>query len=208
VRSSSATTVNGLPSITINTPPGTASGDILIAMVAHQNGVNRNLLPPSGWTVVPNADWTDGTNARIRGFYRVAGSLEPPNYTFTFASGSGADMSGGILAILGGSPTAPINISNGQSNGSVGSKNVTAPSISTTVANTLLIFGGACNVIAGFTPPTGMTEHWDVASSGTYKVATEAASQALGPLGPTGVRVALASTSCRSVALSLAVAPD
>jgi hypothetical protein len=85
---------------------------------------------------------------------------------------------------------------------------VTAPSITTTVANTLLVFGGACNVIAGFTPPAGMTEHWDVSSSGTYKVSTEAASQALGPLGPTGVRIATASTSCRSVAVSIAVAPN
>jgi hypothetical protein len=177
-------------------------------MVTHQNGVNRNLLPPSGWTLVPNGDWSDGTNARLRSYYRVAGPLEPPSYTFTFASGTGQDMSGGILAILGGDPARPINVSNGQSNGTVGSRNVTAPSITTTLVNTLLIFGGACNVNASFTPPPGMTEHWDVASSGTYKVATEAASQALGPLGSTGTRVAIASTSCRSVGMSIAVAPD
>jgi hypothetical protein len=177
-------------------------------MIAHQNGINRNLLPPSGWTVVPNADWVDGTNARFRGYYRVAGSLEPPSYTFTFASGSGQDMSGGILAVLGGNPATPINASNGQFNGTTSSKNVTAPSITTTLANTLLIFGGACNVNAGFTPPPGMTEYWDVASSGTYKVATEAATQPFAPIGATGTRVATASTSCRSVGLSIAVAPD
>jgi hypothetical protein len=196
------------PSITITTPAGTSNGDVLVAVVAHQNGVNRNLVPPAGWTAIPNTDWTDGTNARIRGFYKVAGALEPPSYTFTFASGSGADMSGGVLAILGGNPSTPINASNGQSNGSVGSKLVTAPSISPTVANTLLVFGGACNVIAGFTPPTGMTEYWDVASSGAYKVATEGATQPLATSGSTGTRVATASTSCRSVAVSIAVAPD
>ena len=208
MRSSSSNAVNGATSITINAPAGTASGDVLIAIVAHQNGVNRNLVPPSGWTAVPSTDWSDGTNARIRSFFKVAGPLEPPSYTFTFASGAGQDMSGGILAVLGGSPTAPVNASNGQNNGSVGSKNVTAPSISTTVANTLLVFGGACNVSASFTPPVGMTEHWDIASSGTYKVATEAASQPLGALGATGIRVATASTSCRSVAVSIAIAPD
>ena len=53
-----------------------------------------------------------------------------------------------------------------------------------------------------------MTEHWDVASSGTYKVATEAATQPFAPIGSTGTRVATASTSCRSVGLSIAVAPD
>jgi MSHA biogenesis protein MshQ len=170
--------------------------------------VNRNLLPPSGWTLMPNSDWTDGNNVRIRSYYKLAGPLEPPSYTFAFASGAGQDMSGGILAVIGARSTGPIDASNGQFNGTTSSKNVTAPSITTTVANTLLVFGGACNVIASFTPPAGMTEHWDASSSGTYKVSTEAASQALGPFGPTGVRIATASTSCRSLAVSIAVAPN
>jgi hypothetical protein len=86
-------------------------------------------------------------------------------------------------------------------------KPVTAPSITTTVPDTLLVFGGACNVPVTFTPPPGMTELWDRATAGSFKVATETAVQSLGGAQTTGTRVATASTSCRSVAIDVAVAP-
>jgi hypothetical protein len=75
------------------------------------------------------------------------------------------------------------------------------------VPGTLLLFGGACNVIASFLPPAAMTELWDVATSGQYKVATEGAWQYLPNAGATGTRAATASTTCRSVATQLAIAP-
>jgi hypothetical protein len=83
---------------------------------------------------------------------------------------------------------------------------VTAPSVTTASANALLVFGGACAGAFSFTPPSAMTERWDAATSGTYKVATEAAAQSLATSGPTGTRVATASSSCRSVAINVALA--
>jgi hypothetical protein len=162
--------------------------------------------PPSGWTLVPNTDWFQGTNARIHAWYRVAGPAEPAAYVFTLV-GSGDDISGGILAIGGANAAAPIHASGGQSNGSTSSTSVPAPSLTTTLPGALLVYGGACASSVSFTPPASMTESWDAASSGTYKVATEAASQQLATTGATGVRAATASSSCRSVAIQVAVAP-
>lgn len=163
------------------------------------------MTPPSGWTAVPNTDWAQGTNSRIHSWYKVAGTLEPPSYTFNLV-GSGDDMSGGILAIGGANIAAPIDASGGQSNGSTAFIPVTAPSVTTLTPAALLVFGGSCGGAFTLLPPAGMVERWDRASSGTYKVTTETATELLASAGPTGTRVATASSACRSVAINVAIA--
>lgn len=166
------------------------------------------MTAPTGWTPVPNTDWADGNNARIHSWYKLAGSGEPSSYTFQLTGGTGQDISGGILAISGARQAAPINASGGQSNGPGASISVTAPSITTTLANTLLVFGGACANTYTYTPPPGMTEQWDRGTtSANSKVSTEAATQAFGSTGATGTRVATLSSSCKNVAINIAVAP-
>ena len=113
--------------------------------------------------------------------------------------GSGDDMSGGILAVSNTHPTAPINASNGQSNGSTPSTSVTASSLTTTAPNALLLFGGAWG--GELHAAARDVRAWDAAT--VYKVSTEAAAQAFAPAGATGTR----SSSCRSVAIQIAVAP-
>lgn len=152
------------------------------------------------------ADWAQGNNSRIHAWYRIATASEPDSYTFVL-SGGGDDISGGILALENASQGSPINASGGQSNGSTASTSVSAPSITTTVTNTLLVFAGSCASAATYTPPVGMTERWDTASSGTYKIGSEVATAVVGSAGPTGVRTAIASSSCKSVGIQIAVAP-
>jgi hypothetical protein len=84
---------------------------------------------------------------------------------------------------------------------------VTAPSLSTAFPGDLLVFGGACASPVSFSAPAGMSERWDAATSGPFKVATEAATQQLTASGATGTRIATASSSCRSVAIQVAIAP-
>jgi hypothetical protein len=163
------------------------------------------MSPPTGWTAVPGTDLYQSTNARIHAWYRVASASEPSAYAFTIV-GSGDDMSGGIVSIAGADPSAPISASGGQVN-ATSSRSVTAPSITPGVDGTLLLFGGACNVITTFAPPPGMTEATDAASSGTYRVATEIAWELRPSAGATGARIATAASSCRSVAIQVAVAP-
>lgn len=167
------------------------------------------MTAPAGWSLVPNTDWADGNNARIHAWYKLAGPSEPSSYVFPLTGGSGQDISGGILAISGARQAAPINASNGQSNGPGASPVVTAPSVTTSLANTLLVFGGACANNYTFTPPPGMTEQWDRGTtSANSKVATEAATQPIATIGATGTRVATLSSSCRNVAINVAVAPN
>jgi hypothetical protein len=189
-------------------PGGTIAGDLLLAVVGHEAGSRRNMVPPSGWTAVGNADRANAKEVRIHAWYRLAGSNEPSSYTFALTGGAGTDISGGILDLSGTSSTAPINASGSQGNGSA-AVSVSAPSITTTVPNALLIFGGACNNDSAFTPPSGMTEQWDRASTGsTGRVGTDVATGALPNAGATGTRTATASTACRSVGIDIAVAPS
>jgi hypothetical protein len=206
VRASSSNTANAATSIAFATPAGTSAGDVLVATVAHQVGQARNLTPPAGWTAIPGTDVADGNNARIHAWYRVATAFEPLSYTFTLTGGSGQDISGGIAAVQGANTATPINASNGQKNPNQ-SKNVTAPSVTTTVDNALLLFGGTCSAAVTYAPPSGFTEHWDRSSGGTYKVSTEFATKGAGAAGATGSPVATASSSCRGAGINIAVAP-
>ena len=207
VRSVASNAGNSLASITINKPAGTVQGDLLVATVSHQSGGNRSMTAPAGWTAIAGTDVFEGTNAHIHGWYRVAGGSEPASYTFTMTGGDGRDTAGGIIAISGANQATPINVSAGQSNGSSPSPSVAAPSITTTVPNTLLIFAGSGATSATYTQPGNMAEQFDRTTSGTYKVSIEAATQALAGSGATGTRTALASTSVRSVGIMIAVRP-
>jgi hypothetical protein len=207
VRSVSSNAGNALPSLTIPTPAGTTAGDLLVATVAHQGGSGRGMTPPAGWSAVPNTDVYEGTNARIHAWFKFAGASEPSSYTFTLTGGS-QDTAGGIIALSGANAVSPINVSAGQSNGSTGSTSVPAPSVTTTVPNTLLLYAGALNVAAAWTQPPFMSEQFERATSGTYKVSIESATQPLTAAGATGTRTATLSTSGRSVGITFAIAPS
>jgi len=52
-----------------------------------------------------------------------------------------------------------------------------------------------------------MNERWQGSTSDYYKVTNESATQALASAGATGTRTALLSTTGRSVAIMIAIAP-
>ena len=83
---------------------------------------------------------------------------------------------------------------------------LTAPSITTTKPNTALVYSGAVNTTATFTPPQLMPEQWDLIGGGTYQVATASAVGGVAAAGPTGTRAATLSTSAPGVATSVAIA--
>jgi hypothetical protein len=141
------------------------------------------------------------------GWYKLAGASEPPSHTFVLSGTDGRDTAGAIIAVSGVNQANPIDASGGQNNGSTGSTSVPAPSITTTVPNTLLIYAGSGSSLATYTAPAGMTEQFDRTTTGTFKVSIEGATQPWTNVGPTGTRTALASTSVRTVAVMIAVRP-
>lgn len=205
VRSTATGTANyASTSVTIPKPAGTAAGDVLLATIGHQGGTSATLSAPAGWTAVPGADASDGTNARIRAFSRVATAAEPASYTFTL--NRGMSLAGGITAITGANTAAPINAAGARATTS-SSRSIVAPSITTTVPKTRLFYAAAVNSPQTYAPPGGMAEQWDVTTSGRYNVASTTASAGQVAAGATGTRTATTSQNARGAALLIAIAP-
>ena len=193
-------------SLTVAKPAGTTAGDVLLATVSHQGGSGRSISPPAGWTNIPGANASDGSNARIHAFYKVATGSEPASYVFTLTGGGGMSIAGGVVALQGASTTSPINAAGAASTGGANVLQLTAPSITTTKPNTALVYSGAVNTSATFTAPQLMPEQWDVIGGGSYQVANSTAIGGVSAAGPTGSRAATLSTSARGVATAIAIA--
>jgi hypothetical protein len=186
-------------SLTIPAPAGVQPGDVELAVVDDRG--SQALGVPSGWTLVRSDQ--SGYTIKQDVYVHVAGASEPASYTWSYGTAAGA--SGGIVAYSGVDTASPINASSGTTGSGT---TVTAPSVTTTVASTMLVgfFGTA--VPATFTAPAGMSERFDAfATAGTYRAATEGADQLLGAAGATGTRSATASLGSTTVAQLVALKP-
>ncbi len=198
-----------LPSLTITKPAGTVANDVLIASVgvAWRAAVAPVVTPPTGWTLVRRMDNAAATANSLLVYYKAAGAAEPANYSWTFTETSFA--TGGILGFYNVSPSAPIHIENGQNTAS-GTAHAT-PSVTTTVANTMLVTSHTVASSGTWTPPTGMTERVDQRAPPTANAvgqAIEIANVLQAAAGATGAKSATtAATTDRGNAHILALAP-
>jgi len=173
-------------SLTITKPTGTVQNDVMIANI-YVVGTDPNITAPSGWTLV--LDTFDGTTARLSTYYKVAGASEPASYQWTFGGATMAE--GGIITFYGVITTNPVDVYGGQANAA--STSYTAPSVTTTVSNAMLVAafgakaGGGSNTV---TPPPGMTECYDIGQDNNGKSCTEAATVAQASAGASGTKVA------------------
>src|SRR6059058_6221569 len=112
---------------------------------------------PAGWTSIVSTN--NGSTLTTATFWKVAGTAaaDPGPYAFTVSSSS--SVAGGISAYFNVNTTTPIDASGGQATSS-------APSITTTVANTMLVafFGRGGNSAIG--APADMSERFNVVTSG------------------------------------------
>src|SRR2546425_1547754 len=163
----------------------------------------------SGWTLVRRIDNTTKVGLAI--YWKVASSesgrvcksYSTVGYDFAFSPGSGSQsMTGAIVAYSGVDTTTPINVENGQA--TAASTTHSAPSITTTVANTLLVASFALPGTGTWTPPTGMTERSD---STAQAVALEVADVLPATAGATGTKTATASVSKVGATHILALKP-
>ena len=213
-RSSSQVGTPYVQSFQINKPAGVVDGDVMVMTAAIQSwadpptsppDINTVLNPPAGWTLVRKTYLGDPPcslaphSQVLHTWYKVA-SGEPASYTLTFPVVSINKLAVvGILAFSGVDTSNPIDAEGGQAN-CPSSPNVTAPSITTTTANTWLVGGFAVNAGAPsptYTPPPGMTERVDLVA-GDQWVTLEVADEPWAPVGATGTRVAVATDPNRS----------
>ncbi|MGH2477889.1 MAG: Ig-like domain-containing protein, partial [Candidatus Limnocylindrales bacterium] len=200
-RSASSADNTTATSLVIPAPSGVVTGDALLASVSVRG--NPTITPPSGWTLV-RLDINANT-MRQAVFVRSAGGSEPTSYTFALSNAQSA--SGGIVAYSGVDGVSPIDADGGQVNPA--STSITAPSITTTGADRMLVGFFGTPTLTSMVAPAGMTERFDeaVPSTNQYKVTGAAADAGIAAAGATGSRVALAANSAANIGQLIALRP-
>ncbi len=167
----SASAASGVLIITVARPAGTIENDVMVAAI----GVSANaptITAPPGWTLVRQTN-NSAINANSLAVYiKVATTYEPVSYTWTFSASGGS--SGGIQTFYNVDITNPIDAENGQTTPS-GTSHAT-PSITTTVANTMLVTAYTFSSSRAWNNPPlvpalpAVTERFDVRSNGNNNV--------------------------------------
>ncbi len=196
-------------SLTISKPAGTVAGDVMIAAVTSTPS-SIPITAPAGWTLIQSQQQTASTSSVVSAFYRVAGASEPSSYTWILASGH-AGAVGGIVSYSGVDTAAPLDVS--AKAATPKSLNHAAPSVTTTQTGDMLVTVHEYTSARRWTPPAGMTERVDIASSGgsSSGISLEMNQLLLGVPSATGTKIARAASNSDagatiSIALRAAVA--
>jgi len=147
-----ATAIGGTGDAIVNKPAGTLPGDLLVACITVEKGSDATIAA-TGWTPILRTD--NSTDAGLATFYKIAGASEPTTYTFEL---TGQKWAAGISRITGYSTAKPIDVSGGQT-GAPG--DVTAPSVTTTAANTLALAFYTNKKGTSYIPAIDTTERYD-----------------------------------------------
>lgn len=160
-------------SLTITTPSGSNSSSFLVALVAI-DGTGETFSTPSGWTLVSS---NTGSAPWAYCFARVHDGSSP-SYTFT-KSAAVVTAGGTILSYSG---CSGIDVS---AQSSAFTNNATAPTITTSVADTRLMFVWFMGTNdAAATPPSGWTQRLDRSAGSWYMEAWDKdAAQGIGATG-------------------------
>lgn len=191
-------------SLVVDKPTGTVDDDDMIAIVTWWT---YTLTPPAGWTeVTPRRSWSDGGDVVYATIYKKTAASEGANYTWGLSTAY--DISVAIVTTRGGGSASIIDTYASQNN--TGTTSVTAPAITTTYDNTLLLFMAALSSnssgTATVTPPSGMTERSDATDAGVWAksyVATSTQTTA----GSTGSKSGSASISVNSAGWLIGITP-
>src|SRR5688572_6352565 len=119
-------------SAVVDRPTGTVSGDLMVIGLMFEKGTDVAVTPPSGWTLILRTNHS--TVIGMATYYKIAGGAEPT--TYSFAMTNGPKWAIGNSRITGANTAIPINISGGAAGAS---GNPTAPSVTTTFGNTLVL---------------------------------------------------------------------
>lgn len=197
---------NPTASITLATPAGTVAGNVVIAQLSIRGGTGVSITGvPAGWTL---ADRTNsGTTLAQFVYWRVATASEPASHTWTLGSSARySAIAASFEAVLPSNPVDAILAAALTSN----TTSFTAPAVTTTVANTMLVaMFGAGEGTQTFTPPAAMSELDDLFSgSGPLGASSSLAIASFAGSGSTGTKTATSQSAEKGVATLLALRPD
>jgi len=205
--SSTATTSATSTSLTLSTPAGTATGDLLLASVAVAGSPpEASVVAPAGWTKVLGFVHSGGATTAT--YYRWVTAGTPGTSSWTFPS---AQAVGGVLAWSGVHPKHPVQATSvAPSEG--GDKLIDAPSVTTTSTNVRLV-GFFTQINAStWTPPAGMTEVYDITTTTgggpSADLSQQSASEARTAAGATGMRTAMSTSAGKGIGQLVALRPS
>jgi hypothetical protein len=186
---SAATTTSG--TLAIAKPVGTIDGDVMIASIGVRPS-SATVTAPAGWILVRRINNASVAANALAVYRKLAGAAEPASYAWTL--GGSTHSVGGIQSFSGVNAASPLNVENGRT--TPGALTHPTPSVSTTVANTVLVTSHTFSSAASWNPPSGMTESFDIRTP----AAPNSAGQAIvgswvrqSAAGATGVKTASAS---------------
>ena len=188
----------GVSALTIAKPAGTLTADVMIASISVTPST-ITITPPVGWTLISTVTQGSATTSKLVTYYRVAGVGEPANYSWGFSGGTHSGAVGGIMSFSGVDNLAPIDDQAG--NPTVSATSHTAPSVTTTQSNGMLVTIHEYASSGTWTAPGVMTEAVDVASqtpNNAAGISMEMNYEARPTAGATGIRQANASTTADS----------
>lgn len=164
-------------------PTGTIQNDVMLGAVTADWGTYANIAAPAGWTLLTGQN--NGTNTiNTKLFTKTAGASEAGPYAFVQGASSdgvvaivslrGVDEAGAIASIVHVATTSTTR---------------TAPSVAGATSGSVLVCGANCDGITGgtvtWTPPSGMTEQFEV-ESGQFTAMSMAT--LLNPSDPSGTK--------------------
>jgi len=187
--------------ITIAVPGGVLAGELLVALVAESTSTATVPATPAGWTLGKSST-NVGINMAL--FYRWATASEPTSYTFSGFNTSGASrISAQMMRLNAVDTTTPIDVT--ANNATSSTAGPTVPSMTTTLANELVIYAAAVLAVTAddFTPPPGTTLILDTTGIGRRM---ESAYEGFPVAGATGSAKFTKTNATSNAAVSLGVA--
>ena len=196
----SATAVGNGATATVNKPSGTVEGDLLVVGVMFEKGSDVTVTPPAGWTLIRRTD--TAADVGLATSYKVAGASEPANYAFGLTGNPKWAI--GISRISAINTSNPVDVSQG---GTGSSGDVDAPSVTTTVANTLVLAFYTSKQSATYTPDAGTSEQYDAPNTADGIPSNMLATFVQATAGSTGIKTAVPSGSEIWVSQQVAISP-
>jgi len=189
----------GGSTIVINTPAGTVPDDLLIAMVANNDG--QPMTAPAGWTNIIQDG--NGNDIQLAVFWKLAVVGEPASHTFNV--GTNFQTAGAIVRYSGIDISNPINAFSQV----VAINAPVCPSVTSTSNNNMVLrIAGLYADDSGFTIPPGTTEIVREQASGfLFNTSVIAAEETQAVAGATGT-AAYSGPSEDNVAATVVIAAN
>jgi hypothetical protein len=156
---SSATNTGDASSASVGKPSGLAVGDLMVVAIMVEKGSVISSTAPTGWTLIRSTNAS--TDFGMRSYWKIAVQADVDavgTFPFSFPLGTSGKWTISNSRITGYDTTVlnPINVSDGQAPNNNGSGVTVAPSITTTVDNTLVLafFG----IKKGVSEPASITD--------------------------------------------------